>query len=272
MSAVAAVSGPIVAAAIASVAIRGRDRAERLARLGAEPLELAPRTGPSMTRHEAAVLILAAAAGWLIARWPGLVTAIVVVPVVRSLRRRRAGAVPLLVVEERTADAIGAIAAAVRAGSSLPQAIGYAATEAVPPVADDIRQVVGDRDTGVALDVARAAWAERSRTADIDLLVGALELHRRSGGDLPAVLDQVAGTIRDRVGVAREVRSLTAQARLSAWILGLLPIGFFGFLWVTSRHDIEGALTTPVGLICVGTGLALEGGAFLWIRSLLEVG
>jgi hypothetical protein len=51
----------------------------------------------------------------------------------------------------------------------------------------------------------------------------------------------------------------------------LLPIGFFGFLWVTSRHDIEGALTTPAGMICILVGLALEGGAFLWIRSLVEV-
>ena len=71
--------------------------------------------------------------------------------------------------------------------------------------------------------------------------------------------------------IAREVRSLTAQARLSAWILGLLPVGFFSFLWLTARDEIEGALSTPIGLACIVVGLALEGGAFLWIRSLLVV-
>jgi tight adherence protein B len=82
---------------------------------------------------------------------------------------------------------------------------------------------------------------------DVQLVAGALDLHRRSGGDLPSVLDQVAATIRERVAVGREVRSLTAQARLSGWILGVLPIGFFAFLWLTSRRDIEGALSTPAG-------------------------
>ena len=73
------------------------------------------------------------------------------------------------------------------------------------------------------------------------------------------------------MAIAREVRSLTAQARLSAWILGLLPIGFFAFLWLTARDEIEGALGTPVGIVCIVVGLVLEACAFLWIRSLLVV-
>ena len=114
-------------------------------------------------------------------------------------------------------------------------------------------------------------WAERTDSEDARLVAGALDLHRRSGGDLPAVLDEVSSTIRERVAVAREVRALTAQARLSGWILGVLPVGFFAFLWLTSRRDIEGALGTPAGMVSVGLGLLLEVAAFLWIRSLLEV-
>jgi hypothetical protein len=48
-------------------------------------------------------------------------------------------------------------------------------------------------------------------------------------------------------------------------------VGFFAFLWLTSRRDIEGALSTPAGLFAIAVGLALEGGAFVWIRSLLVV-
>jgi Flp pilus assembly protein TadB len=64
---------------------------------------------------------------------------------------------------------------------------------------------------------------------------------------------------------------MTAQARLSGAILGMLPIGFFAFLWLTSRSEIEGALGTPAGAACVVLGLALDGVAFMWIRRLLEI-
>ena len=173
--------------------------------------------------------------------------------------------------DEQLADAIGALTAAVRSGMSVPQAIAYAMREAGSPVRDELARVVADIEVGVPLGEAIDAWADRSQSRDVQLVAGALDLHRRSGGDLPAVLDQVAATIRERVAVGREVRALTAQARLSGWILGVLPVGFFAFLWLTSRRDIEGALGTPAGLASVLLGLGLEVGAFFWIRSLLEV-
>jgi tight adherence protein B len=173
--------------------------------------------------------------------------------------------------DEQLADAVTAITAAVRAGMSVPQALAYAMHEAEPPGADDLARVVAEIDVGVPLAEAVDAWAARSGSDDVQLVAGALDLHRRSGGDLPAVLDQVAGTIRERVAVGRETRALTAQARLSGWILGVLPIGFFAFLWVTSRRDIEGALATPAGIGSILVGLTLEVGAFFWIRSLLDV-
>jgi tight adherence protein B len=261
---------PFITAIVAHAAMR---RARRpLMRSGWQGLTETPRAASALSRDDVLLLVGACCGGWLVAHEIGVVIGLTITWGIRRMRARRAQTVPPIVVQERAADAIGALAAAVRSGLSLAQAIRYAATEAAPPVSDELGQLVADLDTGVALDDALAAWATRRRSTDTDLLVGALELHRRSGGDLPAVLDQVAATIRDRVSIAREVRSLTAQARLSAWILGLLPIGFFGFLWVTSRQDIEGALSTPIGLVCVVLGLALEGGAFLWIRSLLEVG
>jgi len=131
--------------------------------------------------------------------------------------------------------------------------------------------LVADLDVGVPIEQALEGWRTAAPGADTDLVVGALELHRRSGGDLPAVLDQVTTSIRERVSVAREVRSLTAQARLSAWILGLLPVGFFAFLWVTARADVQGALGTSIGVTCIVVGLLLEGGAIVWIRTLIRV-
>jgi tight adherence protein B len=222
-------------------------------------------------RDDVLVFGSAALGGWAVARVPGVVIALVIAGVVRTVRRRRALAVSPVMVEERFADAVGALAAAVRSGASLTQAVRYATTEAAPPVRDDLTRIVAQLDTGIALEQALRSWPDVRPSANVELVVGALELHRRSGGDLPAVLDQVVGAIRDRVSITREVRSLTAQARMSAWILGCLPVGFFAFLWLTSRRDIEGAMSTPVGVACVLAGLLLELGAFAWIRKLLVV-
>jgi len=245
---------------------RRADIADRLA------LSSPPGSGlPAIHKDDVLVFVPAALVGWAVARAPGVVIALMTAGVVRAVRRRRAHAVTPIMVEERFADAVGALAAAVRSGASLTQAIRYASTEAVSPVRDDLVLVVEQVDTGIALDQALRSWSSARPGANVELVVGALELHRRSGGDLPAVLDQVVATIRDRVSITREVRSLTAQARMSAWILGLLPVGFFGFLWLTSRRDIEGAMSTPVGIACVVVGLLLELGAFAWIRKLLVV-
>jgi tight adherence protein B len=173
--------------------------------------------------------------------------------------------------DEQLADAVRAISSALRAGFSVTQSLAYAAGEAAPPLDASLRGVVDALDVGVPSDEALEAWADAVGTDDARLVAGVLHLHRRSGGDLPAVLDQVAQTLRERRAAAREVRALTAQARLSGAILGVLPIGFFAFLWLTSRREIEGALATPVGLGAVGIGLVLEVLAFLWIRRLLEV-
>jgi tight adherence protein B len=265
-----AVLAPIAAALVALAGMERARGAPIATELGVAPPARRP-TRPTLTPRELVVVMLAAGAGWAMGGVVGLGIGLLAAHGVRVLRRRREGSIADIVVQERAADAVGAIAAAVRSGSSLPQALRYAAGEASPPIRGELERLVADLDTGIAMDDALTAWAAHRPSPDTDLVVAALELHRRSGGDLPAVLDQVSATIRDRVGIAREVRSLTAQARLSAWILGVLPVGFFGFLWLTSRRDIEAALSTPTGLLAITVGLALEGGAFLWIRSLLEV-
>lgn len=173
--------------------------------------------------------------------------------------------------DEQLADVIGAITSAVRSGMSVSQAFAYAAQESEEPITSELERLVRDVSMGVPMSQAADDLAARLDTEDARLLVSVLELNRRSGGDLTAVLDQVGATIRERVAATREVRALTAQARLSGLVLGLLPFGFFGFLWLTSRNDMQAALGTPAGAASVCLGLLLEGLAFVWIRRLLEV-
>jgi len=172
---------------------------------------------------------------------------------------------------EQLIDAVAGLGAALRAGLSLEGALRFAAREAESPLSESLGRLITDIDLGDPMSKALERWALADGTADARLLAGVLRLDRRSGGDLPRILDQVASTLRERREAEGEVRALTAQARLSGLILGLLPIGFFLFLLVTSTKDVSAALHTPIGIGAVLLGSLLEVVAFLWIRHLLEV-
>jgi tight adherence protein B len=213
----------------------------------------------------------AAVAGWLVASAPGAVAglaAAVAAPRIWERRRARARAALL---EDQLAEAVSSLAAGMRAGLSLTRAIAFAADEAEQPLAVALGSVADRTDLGTPLDVALTEWARATGSSDARLLAGVLDLHRRTGGELPSVLDGVASTLRERRAAAREVRALTAQARLSGAILGLLPIGFFLFLSVTSRDDIAAAFHSSAGIAAIALGFSMQGCAFLWIRSLLRV-
>jgi tight adherence protein B len=166
---------------------------------------------------------------------------------------------------------VGAMSAGLRAGLSLAQSFAYARDEADEPLRSALASLVDMIDVGTPVGEALSDWADAQGSDDAVLIVGVLDLHRRSGGDLPTVLDSLAGTLRERRAAHRDVRALTAQARLSGVILGMLPIGFFGFLLLTSRREMLDAIATPLGQTALGLGLGLEILAFLWIRHLLEV-
>jgi tight adherence protein B len=185
--------------------------------------------------------------------------------------RRRAEARRRDLVEAQLAEAVAGVAAALRSGLSLSQAIRFVASEGDPAVSAALGRVVEMEGLGVPLDEALARWARDEPSPDVRLSAAVLQLHHRVGGDSPAVLDQVARTLRQRRTAGRELRSLTAQARLSGAVLGLLPIGFFVFMSIVSRSDVAAAYHSPAGLASILIGLALDAGAFLWIRHLLAV-
>lgn len=187
-----------------------------------------------------------------------------------ALRRRR-HARRVRAVQEQLIDAVAALASGLRAGRSLPQSLRLAGSEVGPPLGPTLRDVADRVHLGELLDAALGDWEERVGGADARLVAGVLRLHRRTGGALGPALDDLGRTLRARLGGERELRALTSQARLSAAILGLLPIGFFLFLSVVSRGDVEGALRTQVGASAIVAGVVLQGLAFLWIRRLMRV-
>jgi tight adherence protein B len=264
----------LVGSAVLSIerAFRHSRRHRILARFELQTGRSRPRLpSPSSTLVVGVLTIVCAAAGFAVAGVPGCVLGIVAVVIFVLARRRRLRTIATRAHGEQLADAVRSMAAGLRAGLSVAQAIEHAAAEVQGPLARELGEIVRAHGLGVPLEDALDGWARAGSTDEVRLVVGALELHRRSGGDLPGVLDQVGATLRERRESADEVRALTAQARMSGAILGLLPIGFFAFLWVTSRSEVQAALGTPAGLAAVTAGVTLEALAFVWIRHLLAV-
>jgi tight adherence protein B len=209
--------------------------------------------------------------GVSVAGLPGAVMggiAAIIIPLVRA-RRKMARRAEMM--EEQLGQAVSVIAAGLRTGLSLLQAISLSANEVGAPLGAALRALADRVSLGVPFPRSLDGWVAEVGVPEARLVAGVLSLQRRTGGDLPVVLDRLARTLRDRQAAAREVRSLTAQARLSGAILGFLPIGFFLFLSVTSRGDIAAAYHSSTGATAIVAGLLMQGAAFLWIRRLLRV-
>jgi len=209
--------------------------------------------------------------GAVVAGWPGAVAGVVAAIAVPALRRRRRESARRELLEIQLIDAVSAVASGLRAGLSLTLALRAAADEGEPPLAPTLRELVDRTSFGVPFEESLGRWTESMPTEEARLVAGILGMHRRTGGNAPAVLDRAARTLRERHEAARELRSLTAQARLSGAILGLLPIGFFLFLSATSRGDIAAAYRSRAGAAAILLGLAMQAAAFVWIRRLLRV-
>lgn len=223
-------------------------------------------------RRKRRVLGLAAiSCCFLLAGLPGAVVGVATTAAVPRILRMRRAARGRALLDEQLTEAVSSIAAGMRAGFSLAQALRFAADEGSAPLSGSMAAVVDRSALGMPLGTSIDLWSEAQGGRDVRLVAAVLRLHRRVGGDLPAVLDRLAETLRERRSAARDVRSLTAQARMSGAILGFLPLVFFGFLGLTAPNDLAVALRSSSGLAALIVGFVMQGAAFLWIRHLLRV-
>jgi tight adherence protein B len=234
---------------------------------GAEPMPARP-TGRWRRR---ALALAAISCCFLVAGPPGAVLGLATAAALPRILRSRRATRERVLLDEQLTEAVSSIAAGIRAGFSLAQALRFAAAEGSPPLSGSMAALVDRSAMGVPLGTSIDVWSDAQGGRDVRLVAGVLRLHGRSGGDLPAVLDRLAETLRERRSAARDVRSLTAQARMSGTILGFLPLVFFAFLGLTAPHDLGIALRSPAGVSALIVGFAMQGAAFLWIRYLLRV-
>ena len=154
-------------------------------------------------------------------------------------------------------DTITLIANALRAGSSFLQAIEMVVREAQPPITVEFGRVVREVNLGLAFEVALENMVRRVRSDDLELMATAISIQHQVGGNLAEILDSIAFTIRERVRIKGEIRTLTAQQRMSGYVVAFLPIGLVGVLFVIAPKFMEPMFMNPPGVMDLPAGVIL---------------
>ncbi len=172
---------------------------------------------------------------------------------------------------EQLPDVLTIMASSLRAGHSFLQALDTVAKEINQPAAGEFQRVVSEVRLGRPTEDALSALAERVGSPDFRWAVMAVNIQREVGGNLAEILDTVADTLRERATMRRQVRVLTAEGRLSAWVLGLMPFGIALYMFAVNPDYIGLLFSTKIGLVMlVVAGCLLVVGVF-WMKKVVDI-
>ncbi|MCB8944722.1 MAG: type II secretion system F family protein [Ardenticatenaceae bacterium] len=170
---------------------------------------------------------------------------------------------------------------ALRAGSSVLQGMETIATESPPPISVEFERVVQEVRLGLSVEQSLANMYNRVPSDDLDLVITAVNIQREVGGNLAEVLDSISFTIRERVRIKGEIRTLTAQGRASGWIITFLPIAlglmmyfinpeYISELWVKEQPwIIPGSF--PCGWLVLICSVAMIGAGAFAISKIVDI-
>jgi len=192
------------------------------------------------------------------------------------LNRRKGGRLKSF--NKQLPDTITLIANALRAGSSFLQAIELVVRESRPPISTEFGRVIREVNLGLPFEQALENLVRRVRSDDLELMATAISVQHQVGGNLAEILDSIAYTIRERVRIKGEIQTLTAQQRLSGYVVGFLPIALAGFLFVAAPDFMEPMFANPPEVLGLPAGVVILifGGfmmfiGFMLIRKIVDI-
>jgi tight adherence protein B len=192
------------------------------------------------------------------------------------LGRRQKGR--LKAFNDQLPDTITLLANSLRAGSSFLQGMELVTREARPPISEEFGRVVREMSLGMALQPALQNLVRRVASEDLELMVTAINIQSQVGGNLATVLDAIAFTIRERIRIQGEIRTLTAMQRYSGYVIVLLPVGLAALLFVISPSYMTPMVERPPELLGLPMGIVLfllgglsMGIGWLFIRRIVDI-
>jgi tight adherence protein B len=214
-------------------------------------------------------------AAYLVLQWPmplpvrlGIVLLCAYVPL---LLVRRARARRLVRIEEQLPDAADFIARALRAGHSFSNVLQIVGNELPEPLSGEFRIAREEINYGVPLGEALHNMAARIPLTDLRYLVIAILIQRETGGNLAEILTNISHIIRGRLRLAAQVRVLSAEGRMSAWILGLLPFAVGGMLLLVNPAYVMVLWTDPLGVKMLWMALVMIIIGVIWLKKVIRI-
>jgi tight adherence protein B len=174
-------------------------------------------------------------------------------------------------IEEQLPDAIDIVKRALRAGHPFASALKLVADDMDKPIAGEFALTFSDINYGNDLRRAMLGLLARVPSVTMMALVTAILVQKETGGNLAEILEQIAKVVRSRFRFYRRVRTLSAEGRLSAWILVLIPLVLFAVMWFLTPDYLPVLLKEPLGrkLLMVSGGLTVIG--VLWVRRIIRI-
>jgi tight adherence protein B len=173
--------------------------------------------------------------------------------------------------EMQLPDVLNLLAGSMRAGFSFSQGLEAVAEEASEPSRRELQRVFAESRLGRPIEDALEDSANRMKSVDLMWAVMAIRVQREVGGNLAELLDTVAHTMTDRERLKREIFSLTAEGRLSAWILGVFPPAFALVLYMIQPDYMKVLFESSIGVMAVIISAVMAGLGFVWLRKLMKI-
>lgn len=206
------------------------------------------------------VLIIGAAAVAMVVGWvvPGFYVA-------RRTRQRR------LLIERQLPEALTAIAKSLRAGSGFLQALAFAAGETPEPLGDELQGAIRDLQLGAEAEEVFGDLSRRVGSKDLDIVVTAILIQRSVGGNLAEILSNVTKTIRERVKLQGDIRTLTSRQKLMGNIIAFVPVLVVVLMLLINPELGDLLINTTVGRLALAAGIGFELLGLFLIRRLAVI-
>ena len=168
-------------------------------------------------------------------------------------------------------DALLSMSSSLKAGFSINQAMESVAQENRSPISFEFKLLTNEIRLGVSLEEALENMNKRMMSPDLELVSVAIITARQTGGELTGVLERLAGVIRERVRIQQKIRSLTAQGRMQAWIIGLVPFALMLALFYIAPDMMASFFSNFVGILLLIGVIVLDICGFLMIRKITTI-
>jgi tight adherence protein B len=172
---------------------------------------------------------------------------------------------------DQLAETLALVATSMRGGFSLIQSIANVSRDSQEPTKSELRRVGQEVQLGLSLPQALDNLVVRMESEDLDLVVTAIKIHARVGGNLTTILENISTTIRERAKLRREVRVITSMQRISSYVIGFLPFGL-GLIIFTINPTYMARLFQPGWTLCIPIGaifFAVVG--FIFIQRIVDI-